>query len=50
MAKRYELSPQQWERLKDSLPGKATDHGRTAVDNRQFVNGAVGLTERGTVV
>ena len=28
MAKRYELSPRQWERLKDFLPGKAGDRGR----------------------
>ena len=47
MAKRYELSPQQWERLKDSLPGKATDRGRTAVDNRQFVNGVLWVLRSG---
>ncbi len=46
MAKRYELSPQQWERLKDGLPGKVTDRGRTAV--RQWR--PVGLAERGAVV
>ena len=47
MAKRYELSPQQWERLKDSLPGKVTDRGRTAVDNRQFVNGVLWVLRSG---
>ena len=41
MAKRYELSHRQWERLKDSLPGKVTDRGRTAADNRWFVNGVL---------
>ena len=41
MAKRYELSHRQWERLKDSLPGKVTDRGRTAADNRRFVNGVL---------
>ena len=39
MAKRYELSHRQWACLKDFLPGKAGDRGRTAVDNRRFVTG-----------
>ena len=39
MAKRYEVTPRQWERLKDFLPGKVTDRGRPAADTRQFVNG-----------
>ena len=47
MAKRYELSPQQWARLKDSLPGKAGDRGRTAVDNRTFVNGVLWVLRSG---
>ena len=46
-AKRYEVSPRQWERLKDLLPGKAGDRGRTAVDNRQFVNGVLWVLRRG---
>lgn len=28
MAKRYELSDRQWERIRDLLPGKAGDPGR----------------------
>ena len=44
MAKR---SLQQWERLKDSLPGKVTDGGRTAVDNRRFVNGVLWVLRSG---
>ena len=41
MAKRYELSHRQWERLKDSLPGKVTDRGQTAANNHRFVNGVL---------
>ncbi len=41
MAKRYEWSPQHWEQLKDSHPGKGTDRGRPAGDNRRFVNGGL---------
>lgn len=47
MARRYELSLQQWERLKDSLPGKAGDRGRTAVDNRPFANGVLWVLRSG---
>ena len=36
--KRYELSEAQWERVAPLLPGKAGDPGRTAEDNRLFVN------------
>lgn len=38
MAKRYELNDQQWVRIADILPGKKSDPGRTAKDNRLFVN------------
>jgi transposase len=38
MTRRYELSDAQWEAIRDELPGKATDPGRTAADNRLFVN------------
>ena len=31
------LRDDQWERIKDLLPGKATDCGVTAKDNRLFV-------------
>ncbi len=39
MATRYELSEVQWERIKDTLPGRVEHVGRTAVDKRVFVNG-----------
>ena len=32
-----ELSDEQWNRIKDALPGKETDPGRTGADNRLFV-------------
>jgi transposase len=38
MTRRYELSDAQWEAIRDELPGKATGPGRTAADNRLFVN------------
>ncbi len=47
MAKRYELSDGQWERVKDLLPGKAGDPGRTGRDNRQFVNGVLWVLRSG---
>ncbi len=45
--KRYELSQVQWERIADLLPGKASDPGRTAGDNRLFVNGVLWVLRSG---
>ena len=39
--KRYELSELQWLRIAPLLPGKVGDPGRTASDNRLFVNGVL---------
>ena len=47
MAKRYELSDDQWERIKDLLPGKRSDPGRTGSDNRNFVNGVLWVLRSG---
>ena len=47
MVKRYELSDAQWQRIADLLPGKAGDAGRTAVDNRLFVNGVLWVLRSG---
>lgn len=47
MAKRYELSDAQWERIADLLPGKAGDPGRSAADNRLFVNGVLWVLRSG---
>lgn len=32
-----ELTDEQWDKIKDALPGKQSDPGRTASDNRLFV-------------
>jgi hypothetical protein len=32
------ISDENWNRIKDVLPGKASDAGRTAQDNRLFIN------------
>ena len=41
MRRRHELTDDQWERIKDHLPGKASDPGRTAADHRLFVNAVI---------
>ena len=38
---RYGLRDDQWERIKDLLPGKLGDVGATARDNRRFVEAAL---------
>lgn len=35
---RHELTDAQWEKIEGLLPGKESDPGRTASDNRLFVN------------
>lgn len=47
MAKRYELTEAQWQEIKDLLSGKAGDRGRTALDNRTFVNGVLWVLRSG---
>jgi transposase len=47
MVKRYELSDKQWERVRDLLPGKVGDPGRSGGDNRQFVNGVLWVLRSG---
>lgn len=47
MARRYELSDAQWEAIRDELPGKAGDPGRTAEDNRLFVNAVLYVARTG---
>jgi transposase len=47
MVKRYELTKAQWERIASLLPGKAGDPGRTAADNRQFVDGVLWVLRSG---
>ena len=45
--KRYELSEAQWLRIAPMLPGKAGDPGRTAADNRLFVDGVLWVLRSG---
>ena len=44
---RYELSDLQWEKIKDFLPGRKEHVGRTASDNRLFVNGVLWVLRSG---
>jgi putative transposase len=45
--KRYELSEVQWQKIAPMLPGKAGDPGRTAADNRLFINGVLWVLRSG---
>jgi transposase len=47
MVKRYEMSDAQWRRIEGLLPGKPGDPGRTAEDNRLFVNGVLWVLRSG---
>lgn len=47
MAKRYELSNEQWRRIEDLLPGKKGDPGRSGDDNRLFVNAVLWVLRSG---
>ena len=45
--RRYEISDVDWERIATLLPGKEGDVGRTAGDNRQFINGVLWIARSG---
>ena len=47
MAKRYELSDEQWRKIADLVPGKVGDPGRSGEDNRRFVNGVLWVLRSG---
>jgi len=47
MVKRYELTDAQWQRIESLLPGKKGDAGRTARNNRLFVNGVLWVLRSG---
>jgi transposase len=47
MVKRYELTDAQWQRIEGLLPGKKRDPGRTAADNRLFVDGVLWVLRSG---
>jgi transposase len=44
---RTKLRDDQWERIAELLPGKATDPGVTAVDNRRFVEAVLWILRCG---
>jgi len=44
---RYELSTEQWQKIEEILPGKKTDPGRTAVDNRKFIDAVLWILRSG---
>ena len=43
----YALREDQWEKIKDSLPGQKKDPGRTADDNRKFIEGVIWIARNG---
>ena len=44
---RFLLQDPQWERIANLLPGKVTDRGRTAADNRLFVEAILYIARTG---
>ncbi len=47
MPKRHALTDSQWTRIQDLLPGKPGDPGRTAQDNRLFVDAILFVAKTG---
>ena len=47
MARRHELSDEQWNAIKDLIPGKEGDPGRSGEDNRRFVNAVLFVLKTG---
>ena len=47
MRRRHALTDEQWDRIRDHLPGKAGDPGRTAADNRPFVDAVLYVLKTG---
>ena len=45
--RRHELTDAQWNLIKEHLPGKRSDPGCTAKDNRRFVDGVLWLARTG---
>lgn len=45
--RRHEIGDEQWAKIKDQLPGKAGDPGRTAEDNRLFLNAVLWIAKTG---
>ena len=47
MERRHALTDDQWDKIKDSLPGKIGDRGRTAADNRLFIDAIMWIGKTG---
>ena len=47
--RRYEITDQQWERIAPLLPGKVGDVGRSAADNRLFINAVLWIARSGAL-
>jgi transposase len=47
MLRRHEISDDQWEAIRDLLPGQEGDPGATAKDNRLFVNAIMWIAKTG---
>lgn len=45
--RRYEISDQQWVKITSLLPGKVGDVGRSAIDNRLFINAVLWIARSG---
>ena len=45
--RRYEISDQQWLKIAELLPGKIGDVGRSAIDNRLFINAVLWIARSG---
>ena len=45
--RRHEIKDEDWERIKDMLPGQPGDPGVTAKDNRLFVNAVLWVAKTG---
>lgn len=48
MQRRHALRDDQWDRIKDALPGKSTDPGQTGADNRLFVEAVIWIAKQVT--
>jgi transposase len=47
MVRRHELTDSQWNAIKDRIPGKPGDPGRSGEDNRLFVNAVLYVAKTG---
>ncbi len=47
MEYRHKINDEQWEKIKDHLPGKDGDAGRSATDNRLFIDAVIWIARSG---